>query len=208
MFRALCVALVCSIVIPSVALADYTLRVEVEGPGSVIKNPGDTFVIDFFVISTDANDLTNDTTSVIFDVGFTQDDLLYEGYEWKSPYDTEGAYDWSQPSSNDENWASGTPIPAWTPSTTQDPAIPSVHFENFLDSGYFTEGALLSLTVTIPPDATWNSVQIFPLTDTFMGDAGEVATRNGNPAIVYLPEPASMSLLAIGGLAMLRRRRR
>lgn len=198
MYRALCIALVCSIVIPSVALADYTLRVEVEGPGSAIKNPGDTFVIDFFIVSTDANDLANDTTSVVFDVGFTQDDLLYEGYEWKSPYETEGAYDWSQPSSNDENWASGTPIPSAS----------GVHFENFLDSGYFTEGALLSLTITIPLDATWNSVQILPLADTFMGDAGEVATRSGNLVTVYLPEPASMSLLALGGLAMLRRRKR
>ena len=196
MLRCISIALICLMAITATARADYTLTPKVGGQSVIGLDPGGSFTVDFILTSDDSSDPANWSTSAIFEVAFSLDGLQYNSYSWGSPYSTGGTDDYSDPSIN-----AGA-------LNTNDLLSGNIYFENFVDSGEFTIGTLVSLTLTIPGDFPEGNVYISALPDTFEGDLGTVITRKGQDFLLQVPEPATVSLLILGGLAMIRSRRR
>lgn len=196
MLRRLSIALICSVAIISTAQADYTLTPKVGGASVIGQDPGGSFTLDFILAADDPNDPNDWSTSAIFEVAFSKDGLQYNSYSWWSPYSTGGIDDWSDPSVRTGLL------------NTNDLLSGNIYFENYVDSGEFRTGLILSLTLTIPSDFPLGDVFISAVPDTFEGDlAVPIPTRQGRDFLLQVPEPATISLLILGGLAMIRRRR-
>lgn len=196
MLRSMLISLVvCSIAVTA-AYGEYTLTPKVGGAGVVKKDPGESFTIDFLLTS-DANDVC---TSAVLEVGFSRDGLRFDSYAWGSPFETGG-------------WADGSdPSPEMGPLLNSGDLISgNVYFDNFVETGEYSTGVLLALTLTIPSDfpAVGSvAINVLPHPDLwFENDSGPVSARRGTDLIVQVPEPATMSLLVLGALALMRPRR-
>ncbi len=138
MLRCLSIALICSVAITTTAQADYTLTPEVGGASVIGQDPGTSFTLDFILVADDPDDPNDWSTSAIFEVAFSKDGLQYDSYSWWSPYSTGGGDDWSDPAQGLLN--------------TNDLLAGNIYFENFVESGEFRTGLILSLTLNIPSD--------------------------------------------------------
>ena len=160
-----------------------------------------TFTLDF-LLSSDAAD---ESFTATFEIIFSKSGLELKDYAWTSPYDTGGSNDASTP-------AIGSLSEILSATTYGDASAVDIELSNALDTGKFADGTLLSMDIIIPSD--------FPLGDVTIGvgdspeffnanEFGLVPTSPGTDfTLTVTPEPATLSLLALGGLAMIRRRRR
>lgn len=168
MLRICSVTLVCSLALTAVVNGDYTLTPTSGGLSQIIRNPGTSFTLNFLLTS----DGSNEHTSAIFDVSFSPYGILYTDYAWGSPYETGdgnvGIYDWSDPSPE-----SGPQL-----NSGDSPAGP-INFQNFLPSGSFSTGTLLSLVLTVPADHPGGQVIIRAIPDTFDDGFGSILTDPG-----------------------------
>lgn len=151
--------------------------------------------------------------SAIFDVGFTGPrDLIYNTYLWYPvAYATGGDDDFSIP---EVDPATGLIAAGLKPLITNDlyPATPArtdVHFEALARPGQtFTVGTLVTFTLKMPADAQIGEkylIQPYPVAfvlgfDTMPTDIGS------SLGVVVVPEPATLILLVLGGLAAFHRR--
>ena len=129
MLRRFSVLIFCSLSLCAVASGDYVWSAMVEDSTWVAVGAGSSFTVDLQLTSdTDPADIN---TSAIFEVAFSVPGLLYDSYTWAPPYQN-GGDDWSD--------ADGGTIAS------------SIYFENFLSSGEFTTGLMVSLNFTVPSD--------------------------------------------------------
>lgn len=188
MLRRFSVLVFCSLSLCGVASGDYWLSAMVEDSTWAAVDAGSSFTVDLQLTS-DA-DPVDINTSAIFEVGFSVPGLLYDSYTWAPPYQN-GGDDWSDP-------AGGT-------------IASSIYFENFLSSGEFTTGVIVSLSITVPQDFLGDldsrDVVITTIPDTFDTGIESVNTNFGPPCTVQVvvPEPATI-LLLLGGAVLLKRR--
>ena len=75
-------------------------------------------------------------------------------------------------------------------------------------SGYSFTNAYLGRSAFIQDDATSGSMNEFRIYDDAQSAAQVAADEAAGPNVVVVPEPASLTVLAVGGLAMAGRRRR
>ena len=159
-----------------------------------------TFTLDF-LLSSDAAD---ESTTATFEVIFSKSDLELKSYAWTSPYMTGGSNDASTPDI-------GSLSATLSATTYGDASAVDIELSNALDTGKFGEGKLLSLEIIVPSDFPEGDVTIG------VGDSPEFFNANAfglvpaSPGtdftLTVTPEPTTLSLLALGGLAMIRRRK-
>lgn len=172
---------------PSLAArANYTATVidHGSGAGSVAVDQGDPVNLDV-VLTSGADDRLD---SFYTELGFSRYGLLYDSYSLASPeFETGGIFDFSdQP---------GGPI--------EGPIV----FEALTESSEITfgTGTLISLWLIVPGDYLPGDVLINVPGD---GCLPPFWWAGPNFRLTVVPEPGSLCLLAIGGIVVLRRRRR
>jgi len=155
--------------------------------------------------------------SATFDVGFTGPRSLIDNkYLWDSfAYNTgnNAAYeDFSVPlGAADTGILAGKPL--ITPGLYSAPGFPTradVHFEALTKAGKtFTSGTLVTLTLTMPSDAQIGEkflIQPFPIAFVLGFDTVPTDTGSSLGVVVVIPEPATIILVGLGGMAAIRRR--
>ena len=185
MLRLVSVSLMCLLAATLSAYGDYTFVPLFGGNSSASVAQGGSITLELD-LTTDGSD-TN--TSAIFEVGFSKNGLTYSDYDWQSPYVTGSGDDWSDP-----------PGGAITG---------NLYFENFLpdpDVWSATSATLLTLTLGVPGGFELGDVIITTIPDTFDDGTRSIPTTGGAFTLTVIPEPASMVLMALGGLALIRRR--
>jgi len=193
----------------STARGDYILNVEsVSGGTSVWVDPGASFGVNLMLES----DASDQSTTAIFDILFSDPGLEYLSYSWAAPYVTGGTDDVSVPLSSE------LPVTLSAATYTRGAAgAVDVHLDNFLDSGTFGEGLLAQLTLAVP--SGWSAgtvVDIWADPDpggfaSGVGPPFPITTSAGTGLEVHVtPEPGT-AVLALLGLAVgtaVRRRRK
>ena len=159
-----------------------------------------TFTLDFLLSS----DAANESTTATFEVIFSKSGLELKSYAWTSPYDTGGSNDDSTP-------AVGSLSAILSAATYGDVSAVDIELSNALDTGEFSVGTLLSMEIVVPSDFPEGDVTIGvgDSLEFFNAKAfGVVPTSPGTDfTLTVTPEPATLSLLALGGLALIRRRK-
>lgn len=189
------------------AYGSYTFT-PVTGPTqdtSVTVKQGDSFNLDLLLTS-NASD-TNFAS--VFTVQFSKQGLQYNSHTWGAPYTTDGTDDHSKPANN--------LLPLLiTPSSyvagSGDTGATDLYFENFLpDPLVFGTGTVLSLNLTVPSNFPTGLMTITTVPDSVDSfDNGTAIPTTGASFtlnVTAVPEPASMTLLGLGAIALLRRRR-
>ena len=159
-----------------------------------------TFTLDFDLTS----DAVDESFTATFEVIFSKSGLELKSYAWTLPYETGGSNDASTP-------AIGSLSAFLSATTYSDASAVDIELSNALDTGKFGAGTLLTMEILVPSD--------FPLGDVTIGVGdspeffnanafGLVPTSPGTDfTLTVIPEPTTLSLLALGGLAMIRRRK-
>lgn len=149
-----------------------------------------------------------------FDVGVTGPRFLIDNaYLWDALYASGGPNDFSVPKVDP-----GTLLfPAGVkPLITNNlyPATPTradMHFENTVTvpGQKFGVGTLVTLTLKVPGDAVpGEQFLIAPFPSLFVNGSSFIPSSAGSSlGVVVVPEPATLVLLGLGGLAAIRRRR-
>lgn len=139
--------------------------------------------------------------SIAFDAVFSDAGLTYNSYAWGGSHS--GGFDGSVPDS------SALPITISDTSYGAPGSGVDVHFENFTTTP-FTVGTVLSMSITVPSDFNFGpdkkTIVTLAIDGIKDGMADVPVTSGGDFTII--PEPATLTLLGLGALAMLKRRRK
>jgi len=177
--------------------------------------PGATFQVDA-VLTGDILGLTSHDAA-IFDVSFTGPrNLTYNKYLWNPiAYNTGGADDYSIPEVDPITGlfpAGVKPIidnDLYVPPGSNPPVRADVHFEAVTRPGQtFGSGTIVTLTLKMPADAQiGEKFLIEPFPDAFLLGFNTVPTDVGSSlGVIVVPEPTTLILLGLGGMAAIRRR--
>ena len=147
---------------PCGAAADYVLTPTSAGVAAKTVAPGTSFSIDVS-LAVAAPDVTWTPTLT---VDFSQSGLHYLGHSWSSPYQTAGIDDQSNPT----NLQTPLLVTADSYLLYGNPAAVDVYFENFLETGTFTTGKLLTLNLEVPLGFTAGPITIRALPLHFDGE--------------------------------------
>lgn len=196
-------SVLCLLVCAGPVSANYIITPTSGGAAALIVSPGETFPLEIG-LSSNASDAHN---SSIFRVLFSSGGLTYNSYEWKTPYANGTTDDDSKPLNNTlpkllaADTLTGVAYPA---------GVVDVELSNVIDSGTFGHGTLVTLTLGVPANYTGpETVTISVVSDTIASGFTEVPTAVGSDFVLTItPEPASLWLLAFGGLGLMRSRRR
>jgi hypothetical protein len=162
--------------------------------GQRVEVPAGTIRTLDLVLTSDGNDRHD---SFGFNLGFSQPGLLYNSYSLASP-----------------EYLGGGPNDFSTDATGQ-PIVAPLHFEALTEVGgvTFGTGRLVSLQVGVPDNflpvgVPKLDVSVFAIPD-FFGNGFDLVDAVAGPALTLsiVPEPATLVLLGLGGLAAVRRRR-
>jgi hypothetical protein len=161
--------------------------------------PGDSLSLDVLLDGvSDGSGQTHDSVDMVVD--FSKAGLILDSYSWtEPPFVTGGLNDFSNP----DNSALPMAISSLTLSGNTDQA-----------GDVFGTGVLATLNLTIPGDwmPTPDSVEVSVADGASLNDFTNFLFPNvsvGSPfTLRIVPEPATLALLGIGGIAVLRRRRR
>lgn len=202
----------------SSARADYVVSVVESGGGSaLVVLPGDTVDLGVSLVS-NAGDIHD---SMVLDVVFSEPGLLYNSYLLDPvAYNTGDLWitDYSVPNMNPDPLHAALllvaphAINADSYLAPGNPGLLDIHFEagTKVAGTTFGEGMLLTFVLEVPTGYPMGPVLIdaapvlFGLTpfDEICGVPGQTFT------LEVIPEPATLALLALGGVAVLRRRRK
>ncbi|MBC7771464.1 MAG: hypothetical protein H7210_03100 [Pyrinomonadaceae bacterium] len=168
---------------------------------SITRTPGQSFDLDI-TLTSDAADQHN---SAIFRVVFSSPGLVYQDYEWSTPYVTGGIFDDCLPPIAD------LPV-IISPQLVQGPGFPAgvsdIELSNVVGSGTFGVGLLARLTFLVPSDyAGADQMTISVAPDTFARGFDEIPTLAGTSVLVTIPAPVTSTMLILGlGVGVPRRR--
>ena len=185
--KSLCIVILCLLVVSVSAYGDYVATLLSGGNATKAVAAGGSFDLDF-VLSGDANE----NYAAQFGIGLDPNGLTINSYTWGSPYVTGGTDDASDISDNS-----------------------LLYFENFLNSGTFGLGTIMTVNITVPAGYWDTRTQVNISAEVDPNDeagyafvADEDITTTAGSDFVLTPEPVTMVLMGIGGgLALLRRRR-
>ena len=199
----LLIAAACVLGLSTWAQAAYVMSVESGGGGSLSVNPGDSLSLDV-VMTRDAADTL---ASALFTVEFDTAGLEYDSYLWGAPFATNDSFlDVSDPqiAALTTTLATGTYVAG-----VGDPGTVDVLFDNALLSGSFPDGTLLSLDLTVPLTFAPGLVNINVVPDfiTLNGIDAIATTAGADFVLTILPEPSTMTILALALVALVRPRR-
>lgn len=152
--------------------------------------PGESGRLEVWLRAEEANVASN---SALFRVFATDAGLTLTGYDWASPYVTNGDFDWSYPGSSDwpitldEDTLSGGGYPS---------DLVDIEFSNAVLSGVFETGPLLWIDFVVPADWSGDGVVFFgALSDTIADGATELNIANGDVATLIIPAPGVLAVL-------------
>jgi len=216
MRNASCTALVMALLAGS-ASADYILSPFKHGAYGVREDtvgPGGSFELDLFLDS----DASDQTITAIFQVTFSSEGLVYESYDWQIPFANGTIDDDSKPPLNllPETLSAGTLSGVGRPDGVVD-----IELSNATDSPTgppppFGTGVLVTLSLSVPSDYSGPqtvTLDVVPEEEGFFagivgGELVYVQTDGGASFVLNIPEPGTLSLLALGALPLIRRRKR
>ena len=173
------------------------------GLGSATVNPGDAIDLDIHLTS----DAADEHTSAIFSLVFSKPGLVYEGYAWTAPYSNGTDDDDSKPLAGilPQTLDSDTLTGLGYPADTVDVELSNATNGGTVPPAGFGTGTVATVTLRVPADYSPvpDTITIGVDPDTLADGFNTVDTTPG-PAfeLTILPEPASIALLAVGGLAM------
>jgi autotransporter-associated beta strand protein len=170
------------VLIPMTASATYVLTPAVDGQSSASIARGSPFSLDLDLSSPSADF----HFAAIFRVDFSVPGLRYLGHTWAAPYLTAGPDNYSLPG----NAAMPTLLDASSyVATSADPGTVDLYFENFLETGQFETGKLITLQFEVPADFPLGSVAIHSLPLAF-DNGDDIPTVGGTFTLHVVPGPA------------------
>ncbi len=191
------------IVCTSHANANYVISVEDDfGYNIGYILPGSMHHLNV-VLSGNSEHIANDFTIVVSRPGLELTDFF-----WGDPYVTDGGDDVSVPQVTD--------LPTvLTADTYADTAAVDAKFSNFLGAGSFGEGTVLSFDLFVPNNVPFGLFEVsvgasFLSTAPYFLDGFNDVTIDAINGFVFqiVPEPVSITLFAITGVAVLIQRRK
>ncbi len=192
------------IVCSSHARANYAVSVvDDAGNGSAFWTFGSTSRINI-VLSGNSVHIANDFTITVSNPG-----VIITDFSWGDPFVTNGSDDVSVPQLDD------LPV-TLTADTFYTNDVIDARFSNFLGTGVFGEGTLLSIDLQFPSSSDYHGNFDFNVAATppdtnlrFLEDFGDTTIDDIRGfTFIHIPEPTSIILFAIAGFTTLRRRRR
>lgn len=188
----------------ALAVPDYTMSLLSGGANSATVDPGQSLSVDLVLATSDGamhdgNDLN---------ISFSRDGLVLTSWDWASPeFVSGGASDFTRiaPSPAPSGASLRSSLPQALTSTF------GIGFGANTDAfgSLFGTGTLISFGLTVPDSYEPGDVMMDvsgTFTD-FVNFTDPQGTSTGPFTLHITPEPATLMLLGIGGLAVLRRRR-
>jgi hypothetical protein len=80
---------------------------------------------------------------------------------------------------------------------SNDPSSVDLYFENFLSSGEFSVGKIVSLNFEVPINFPLGTISGHAIPDTFDNGA-TIPTTGGSFSVHIVPEPSTILLLSLG----------